>query len=218
MSQPTGLFAGAPAKTAAVPADPAEEGAEVEPVEGAEPEEGEEQDGTETDSEDGGDDPQAELAALRAENQRLKNEAAARRVKAKKAAVAKAQATVASKAQQGQAPTEDDIAAAEERGREAARLEHQIDLAQVKVEAGFAATGMAAEDIEGIVENLNLSRFVTEEGEIDDEAITALVAKFKPTVRKKPAPKTGHARTSDTPKTTQSEEAEFSRSLFSVSG
>lgn len=67
------------------------------------------------------------------------------------------------------------VAEAEERGRQAASAEFAQQLAGARVEA--ALTGVV-DDPAAIVEDLNLAKYVTDDSEIDTEAIDALRTKY----------------------------------------
>lgn len=87
------------------------------------------------------------------------------------------------------------LAAAESRGYEKARLETATLIATAKIET--ALTGIVDNPGE-IVSELNLSRYVSPEGEIDTEAVAALRNRYINLVGKKQtaAPRVGHGRTS----------------------
>jgi hypothetical protein len=85
------------------------------------------------------------------------------------------------------------ITAAEERGRQAARMENGIRLAGAEVKAALAAT-LTEDQIADIVDDLNLSRFVDDDGEVDSEAVHALRDKYTALVGKRTAPKVSHGR------------------------
>lgn len=71
--------------------------------------------------------------------------------------------------------TEKAVAEAEQRGRTAATAEHAQALAGARIEA--ALTGVVP-DPGAFVEDLNLSKYVTDTGDVDTEAITALRDKY----------------------------------------
>ena len=90
------------------------------------------------------------------------------------------------------------LKAAEDRGRSAARMEYGIRLAGAEVKAALA--GVLAEDqIADIVEDLNLSRFVDDEGDVDSEAIKVLRDKYTALAGKRQAPRVGHGRNTSPP-------------------
>jgi len=68
------------------------------------------------------------------------------------------------------------VAEAEQRGRQAARVELARSLAAAKVEA--ALTGLVP-DPAAIVEDINLDRYVTKDGDVDPDAIAAIRAKYE---------------------------------------
>jgi len=132
--------------------------------------EGDEHDENDEGDEDSVEGLQTELAARDREIARLKRENAAQRVKARDAR------QQAKSTKQG-APSEDDVTAAEERGRQAARLEFGAELAGAKITA--ALTGIVPADQLGeVVEDLNIARYVTDEGKVDDDAVASLAAKY----------------------------------------
>lgn len=159
--------------------------------------EGDEQ-GTEQEAQVAEDVPLEELPSKwQEEVRRLRREAAQNRV-------ARREATRATSQQQGdgddKAPTAQALRAAEERGRQAARLENGIELAGAQVRAALAAT-LTEEQIEDLVEDLNLSRFVTDDGSVDREAIKHFRDKTVSILGKKTAPRPGHGQRQGTPST-----------------
>jgi hypothetical protein len=189
----TGLFAGADTS------EPDGEAGEQEQDQQAQDQQGEDQ--------GQGDEPSVE--SLQAEIARLKNEAAANRIKAKNATSELKRVNAA------KTPEGDAVAAAEARGREAARLEYGIELAQARVEGALKGV-VPDESIADIVDDLNLSRFVTDEGKVDEDAVKAIATKYQAIIGKKPARKVNHARTSEVQTTDQSETRELARSLFTT--
>jgi hypothetical protein len=87
------------------------------------------------------------------------------------------------------------LSAAEARGYEKARLETAVLIATAKIET--ALTGIVDNPGE-IVSELNLSRYVSPEGTIDEEAVANLRNRYINLVGKKQpaAPRVGHGRTS----------------------
>lgn len=81
--------------------------------------------------------------------------------------------------------TEDEqaLADAEGRGKKAARAEFAQDLAQARIEGALAGI---VDDPTEIVEDLNLSKYVTADGEVDVEAIEKLKARYTSLAGKKP--------------------------------
>lgn len=128
--------------------------------------EGEEQEGQEPEETRFEDLPQVTQDELR----RLRSENANLRVKARN--VAKQ-----AKAAPAAAPAENDIEAAVGRGRAEARAEFGVQLASAQVKT--ALTGVVAEDqLDDLVEDLNLSRYVGDDGQPDGDAIKALREKY----------------------------------------
>lgn len=76
---------------------------------------------------------------------------------------------------EGMSETDRAVAEAELRGRTAANVEHAQALAGARIEA--ALTGVVP-DPAGVVEDLNLSKYVTDTGDVDTEAIETLRAKY----------------------------------------
>lgn len=72
--------------------------------------------------------------------------------------------------------TEKAITDAEERGRTAARAEAAQRLVGAEIKAALAGV---VPDPAGIVEDLNLAKYLTEDGEVDDAKVAALKAKYE---------------------------------------
>lgn len=125
----------------------------------------------------------AELDRMRREIATLRREAAERRVRDK--AAAKASSTT---------PESTDVEAARRAGREEAQQEYGIRLASAEVRT--ALTGVVPEDkLSEIVEDLNLARYVGDDGEPDADAIKALREKYRSLLgARKPAAKVNHGR------------------------
>lgn len=122
----------------------------------------------------------------------LRSEAAANRVKAREKARKAAETKSAADPK--------DLTAAEERGREAARLEYGIRLAGAEVKA--ALVGVIPDDrIEDVIDDLNLSRYVGDDGEVDTEAVKALRDKYAALVNNRKTTKVNHGRTGTAPST-----------------
>jgi hypothetical protein len=66
-------------------------------------------------------------------------------------------------------------AEAEERGRKAALAEHGQKLAGAEIKAALAGV---VPDPKAIVEDLNLAKYVTDDGEVDEDAVKALREKY----------------------------------------
>lgn len=94
-----------------------------------------------------------------------------------------------------QTESEKALAEAEKRGYDKARGEAAQYIAIAKVEA--ALTGVVENPSE-IVSELNLSRYITEDGTVDEKAVKALRDRYLNLVGKKQAPRVGHGRTSPT--------------------
>jgi hypothetical protein len=95
-------------------------------------------------------------------------------------------------------PSAQAIRAAEERGRQAARLESGVRLAGAEVRAALAAT-LTEEQIEDLVEDLNLSRFVTDDGDVDREAVKHFRDRTVSILGKKTSPRPGHGQRQGAP-------------------
>jgi len=100
---------------------------------------------------------------------------------------AKANATAAKELEKLKASqmsdTDKAVAEAEARGRKAAGAEGSQRLAAAEIKA--ALTGVVP-DPAAIVEDLNLARYVTDDGEVDGDAVVKLKAKFEGLAPKKP--------------------------------
>lgn len=81
--------------------------------------------------------------------------------------------------------TEKAVTEAEARGRGAAVLEYGQRLAAAELKA--ALTGLIA-DPSGVIEDLNLAKFVTDTGDVDAEAVTALRDKYAQLAKPAAAP------------------------------
>lgn len=84
-----------------------------------------------------------------------------------------------------QSDTEKAVTEAEQRGRSAATSELAQRIAAAEVRA--ALTGVVA-DPASIVEDLNLAKYVTDTGDVDQEAVTALRKKYESIAPKVPSP------------------------------
>src|SRR4051812_17116110 len=81
-------------------------------------------------------------------------------------------------------PSAQALRAAEERGRQAARMESGVRLAGAEVRAALAPN-LTEEQIEDVIDDLNLSKFVTDDGDVDREAVKHLRDKFVSILGKK---------------------------------
>jgi hypothetical protein len=100
--------------------------------------------------------------------------------------------------EQDKAPTAQAIRAAEERGRSAARLENGVRLAGAEVRAALAGA-FTEEQVTDIVDELNLSRYVTDDGDVDRESVKHLRDKLVSSLGKKPAVRPGHGQRQTAP-------------------
>lgn len=123
------------------------------------------------------------------EIRRLRRENATLRVKSREASRSK------TSEQQAGEPSTQALKAAEERGRQAARMENGVRLAGAEVKAALAAV-LTEDQIADIVDDLNLSRFVDDDGEVDSEAVRALRDKYVSLVGTRTTPKVNHGRQS----------------------
>lgn len=140
--------------------------------------------------------PLEELPATwQEEVRRLRREAAQNRVARRDAARVTQQGDEGDKTPSAQA-----LRAAEERGRASARMENGVELAGAQVRAALAAT-LTEEQIEDLVEDLNLSRFVLDDGSVDREAIKHFRDKTASILGKKTTPRPGHGQRAGTPST-----------------
>lgn len=146
-------------------------------------------------------------AELQAEIARLRKEAASYRIKARDARKAAKTAVTP--------PAETDVKAAEERGRESARMEYGVKLAGAEVRAALAGV-VPDEQITDIVDDLNLTRYVGDDGDVDAEAIKSLRDKYTALLGTRKTPKVNHGKTGSpaTPKSTRDQGAEVLQSFF----
>jgi hypothetical protein len=162
-------------------------------------------DGGEQDLQDQGQEP-SKLEDLpeswQAEIRKLRREAAAKRV-ANKAPAPPA------KAVEGETPEQ-----VEQRVRASLSLEFGARVASADVKA--ALTGIVPDALlESVVGRLNIADFVTDDGQVDTDAVTALKEEYVALLgtSKKATPKVGHGRTTGTTKTRSNAEL-FSEALF----
>ena len=145
----------------------------------------------------------AERDRLKIEVATLRREAAERRVRDKQQAA---------KASSANAPEATDVEAARKAGFAEAQQEYGIRLASAEVRT--ALTGIVPEDKLGeVVEDLNLARYVGDDGEPDTDAIQALREKYKSLLgtRKTPS-KVSHGR-SGNGQTSKSVQQQFEETL-----
>ena len=71
-----------------------------------------------------------------------------------------------------------DIEAAREAGREEARAEHGVELATEAIRAALTSV-IAEDDLEELLDELNMARFVTDEHKPDRDAIASLKARHE---------------------------------------
>lgn len=96
------------------------------------------------------------------------------------------------------APSAQALRAAENRGKESARMEYGVRLAGAEVRA--ALTGLLPdEQIADVVEDINLSRFVLDDGEVDRDLVKALRDKYASIIGKKSVAKVGHGQRNGAP-------------------
>lgn len=166
------------------------DGRPIHPIAGGAPEDGASGDGAdgaddgkpETGNASGADggsgdkpDPEAEVAKWKALARKHEGNAKANAEAAKELAALKAA---------NQSDTEKAVSEAEQRGRSAATTELAQKLAAAEVRA--ALTGVVP-DPAAIVEDLNLAKYVTDTGDVDQEAVTALRKKYE-SFAPKPSP------------------------------
>lgn len=106
-----------------------------------------------------------------------------------------------------------ELKAAEERGRSAARMEYGVQLARAEVKAALAAN-FTEEQITDLIDDLDLSRLVQDDGSVDADAVGSLKEKYVSllaSASRKPPPRVGHGRTGPAPaaKDTATQFAEF---------
>lgn len=135
-------------------------------------------DGDEGDSDDGEDDDEGgnaddDVDALKADRDKWKSQSRKHETRAK--ANAKAAKELEELRSKNLPPDEAAVREAEERGRTAARAEHAQALAGARIEA--ALTGIV-DDPADLVEELNLAKYVDDDGEVDTDAIEELKEKW----------------------------------------
>jgi hypothetical protein len=96
------------------------------------------------------------------------------------------------------APSAQAIRAAEERGRKAAQLENGVRLAGAEIRASLVGA-MTEDQATDIIDDLDLSRYVTDEGDVDREAVKHLRDKFVSILGKKTTPRPGHGQRQGAP-------------------
>lgn len=89
------------------------------------------------------------------------------------------------------------VAEAADKARREARTEFGQRLASAEIRA--ALTGIVAEPGD-IIEDLNLARYVTDDGEVDEDAVSALKQKYSSLMGVKRTPKVGAGQTGKPPK------------------
>lgn len=101
--------------------------------------------------------------------------------------------------------SEDTVEAAREQARSEARLEYGMKLAAAEVRASL--TSVIPEDrVEDVMDELNLTRYVDEEGEVDLDAVKLLKEKYQALVGQRRKPKVNTAATSSTQAKTAKQE------------
>lgn len=128
---------------------------------------------------------QSQIKQLRKEMSDLKYEAGRRRIEAREA----------SKAAKGAEVSPKDLKAAEERGREAARMEYGVRLAGAEVRASLADV-VPNDQINSFVTNLDLARFVDEDGGVDQDLIKELREQVVSLLGTRKTPRVNHGSTS----------------------
>lgn len=139
------------------------------------------------------------------EIRKLRRENATARIKARDAARKGAKPDTPPEA------TRQSLKAAEDRGRAEARMEYGIQLAGAEIKASLAGA-FSEEQITDIIEDLNLTRYVEDDGSVDRDAVRALKDKYTALLGKKPPARVSHGRSEKPP--SGNEDAEFARTLF----
>ena len=121
------------------------------------------------------------------EIKRLRRENATARVKSREAA------RKTTGAQQPPEATSQALKAAEERGRQSALMESGIRLAGAEVKAALA-TVLPEDQIVDAIEDLDLTRFVDDSGDVDSDAVAAYRDKVSKLVGKRTTPSVNHGR------------------------
>lgn len=142
-------------------ADTAEEQTTEEPTE--EPAPNESDTGPDTGTSTEADDPAetAKWKALARKHEKAAKAASAKLAEAEKAAMSE---------------TEKAVAEAKDQGRNEARVEVGVKLAQARIEAALARV---VDDPAAIAEDLNLASYVTDDGDVDEDKVQALKAKYE---------------------------------------
>ncbi len=157
-----------------------------------------------------GDDPAAEVDRLRGELQK------ARKWEERAKANSKAAKELEEFKQQSMSETEKAIDQARTEGRRQALTESGAKIVAAEIRA--AAKGrMAGEQVSTLIDNVNLSRFVDDDGEVDRDALIAFVDGIapKPTEDQTVSPLLDLGQGARDPKgVPQSTERQFARSLF----
>jgi hypothetical protein len=96
------------------------------------------------------------------------------------------------------APSAQALRAAEDRGRKAALLESGVRLAGAEIRASLVGA-MTEDQATDIIDDLDLSRYVTDEGDVDREAVKHLRDKFVSILGKKTTPRPGHGQRQGAP-------------------
>lgn len=164
-----------------------------------------EQEGQEPDEVSFDDLPQATKDEIR----QLRREAATLRTKNKDLA------RRAREADQAGADAGDAIQQAEARGRKAAKAEYASQLATAQIRT--ALTGVVSDEgIDKVLNRLNLSTYVDDEGEVDTEAIRELREDYVALVGKRTPAKVSHGRSGNAPTDEHAEARKVARDLFTA--
>lgn len=143
---------------------------------------------------DDGDQPdvaalQAKIAQLEKDNAKYRRERRTKKTAAPPAGNQTGQQTGTPAQQQGLPDMQAQIAAAAAQARADAKAEFSEQLAGTQIAS--ALTALNIPDAESIVEELNLSRYLTDEGDVDTDAVKAVIERYK-AIAPKRRRKVGH--------------------------
>lgn len=105
------------------------------------------------------------------------------------------------------------IAAATAQARSDARAEYSEQLAGTRIQS--ALEGLNIPDADSLVEDMNLSKFVDEDGNVDTDAVKALIDRYRPLARRRRKPGHGNQGGTGNTSTDEQQERAAARKLFS---
>lgn len=125
-------------------------------------------------------------ASWQKEIKRLRTEAAAKRTATKKVTPSKKPAATGTEV--------DAVQVARDEARQEARMEFGEQLAAARIEAALAGL---VDDPAELVEDLNLRKYVTDEGDVDIEGVAALKSRYEKLAGKRQTRRVGHGKQGD---------------------